>query len=177
MPLSTITYKKDGKTYERVIGSVPTENNYTDTEKTKLAGIAEGGGYTHPATHPPSIIAQDASNRFVSDAEKSTWNGKQNALGFTPVETTDSRLNDARTPLAHTHTQSDVTGLDTALAGKDAANVNIQAHVTSAHAPSNAQKNSDITGAEIEAKLTGVISSHSHTGGSGLTQQQIEGLI
>lgn len=36
-------------------------------------------------------------------------------------------------------------------------------HSTSAHAPVNAQKNSDITKAEIEAKLTGAISTHSHT--------------
>ena len=36
------------------------------------------------------------------------------------------------------------------------------AHSQSAHAPSNAQKNSDITKTEIEAKLTGQISSHSH---------------
>lgn len=42
------------------------------------------------------------------------------------------------------------------------ANANIQAHVASAHAPSNAQKNSDITKAEIEAKLTGELTSHSH---------------
>jgi hypothetical protein len=65
----------------------------------------------------------------------------------------------------HTHAQSEVTGLVTALAGKEPANSNIQAHVTSAHAPSNAQKNSDILKAEIEAKLTGVISTHSHAGG------------
>ena len=45
-------------------------------------------------------------------------------------------------------------------------NANIQAHVVSAHAPSNAQKNSDITKAEIEAKLTGELSSHTHAGGS-----------
>jgi len=37
-------------------------------------------------------------------------------------------------------------------------------HSQTAHAPSNAQKNSDITKAEIEAKLTGVITSHTHTG-------------
>lgn len=35
-------------------------------------------------------------------------------------------------------------------------------HSQSNHAPTNAQKNSDITKAEIEAKLTGVVSSHSH---------------
>lgn len=37
-------------------------------------------------------------------------------------------------------------------------------HSQAAHAPSNAQKNSDITKAEIEAKLTGTISSHTHAG-------------
>lgn len=45
------------------------------------------------------------------------------------------------------------------------ANSNIQAHVLSAHAPVNAQKNSDILKAEIEAKLTGEISTHTHAGG------------
>ena len=35
-------------------------------------------------------------------------------------------------------------------------------HATSAHAPTNAQKNSDITKAEIEAKLIGVITTHTH---------------
>ena len=36
-------------------------------------------------------------------------------------------------------------------------------HSQAAHAPSNAQKNSDITKAEIEAKLTGTITSHTHS--------------
>lgn len=35
-------------------------------------------------------------------------------------------------------------------------------HSQSAHAPADAQKNSDITKAEIEAKLTGTITTHSH---------------
>lgn len=35
-------------------------------------------------------------------------------------------------------------------------------HSQTSHAPANAQKNSDITKAEIEAKLTGTISSHKH---------------
>ena len=77
-----------------------------------------------------------------------------------------------------TGTLSDQTDLQAELDGKSAtshthtgvyepANANIQAHVASAHAPSNAQANADITKAEIEAKLTGVISSHSHAGGGG----------
>src|SRR5688572_10208513 len=65
-----------------------------------------------------------------------------------------------------TGTLSAQTDLQTALDGKEAANANIQTHIASAHAPSNAQKNSDITKAEIEAKLTGEISSHTHAGGS-----------
>ena len=46
------------------------------------------------------------------------------------------------------------------------ANANIQTHIASPHAPSDAQKNSDITKEEIEAKLTGQISSHTHAGSS-----------
>jgi hypothetical protein len=42
------------------------------------------------------------------------------------------------------------------------ADANLQGHLQTQHAPSNAQKNSDITKAEIEAKLTGTISSHTH---------------
>ena len=37
------------------------------------------------------------------------------------------------------------------------------AHSTSVHALSNAQKNSDITKSEIEAKLTGNITTHTHS--------------
>lgn len=37
-------------------------------------------------------------------------------------------------------------------------------HSQAAHAPSDAQKNSDITKAEIEAELTGTITTHGHNG-------------
>lgn len=51
-------------------------------DKVKLDGIATGANnYTHPATHPPSIITQDASNRFTTDAEKTTWNAKETTTG------------------------------------------------------------------------------------------------
>ena len=46
-------------------------------DKTKLDGIAVGANnYTHPASHSATIITQSATHRFVSDTEKSTWNGK-----------------------------------------------------------------------------------------------------
>jgi hypothetical protein len=57
-------------------------------DKAKLDGVAENANaYTHPASHPATIITQDAGNRFVTDAEKVAWNAKQAALGFTPENT------------------------------------------------------------------------------------------
>lgn len=80
----------------QVLTNVPLNAKFTDTI------------YTHPTNHPPSIITQDTTNRFVSDSEKSVWNGKQDALGFTPVNTTDSRLSNARTPTTHSHAIGDL---------------------------------------------------------------------
>ena len=54
----------------------------SSTDKTKLDGVETGANnYTHPSSHPPSIITQDASNRFVTDTEKSTWNSKSDFSG------------------------------------------------------------------------------------------------
>ena len=107
------------------------------TDKTKLDGIAAGANnYTHPANHAASVVTQDANNRFVTDAEKAGWNAKGTsnlALGTTSA---------------------------TAFRG-DYGNA-AYSHSLAAHAPSNAQANADISKAEIEAKLTGAISSHSH---------------
>jgi hypothetical protein len=75
------------------------------------------------------------ANKPVSSATQTALNGKANsshahAIGDLPVATSgtsnttqlvradDSRLSNARTPSAHTHATSEVTGLDTALAGK-----------------------------------------------------------
>jgi hypothetical protein len=53
-------------------------------DKVKLDGIAENANnYTHPANHAPAIITQDASNRFVTDAEKTTWNAKASTAAAT----------------------------------------------------------------------------------------------
>ena len=74
-------------------------------DKAKLDGVQAGAtNYQHPANHDPSVIAQNASNRFATDQEKANWNAAKN-------------------------------------------------HADSAHAPANAQKNSDITLAEIQEKL------------------------
>lgn len=52
-------------------------NDYTTAEKNKLAGIAAGANaYTHPSSHPATMITEDSTHRFVTDVEKINWNGK-----------------------------------------------------------------------------------------------------
>lgn len=86
---------------DKVTGKGLSTNDYTTDEKTKLAGIATGANkYTHPTSHPATMIT-----------------------GLADVATTGSYtdLTDkptSVTPTAHTHAQSDVTGLATALSGK-----------------------------------------------------------
>lgn len=62
---------------DKVNGKGLSTNDYTTAEKNKLNGIeASANNYTHPANHSASVITQDVNNRFVSDTEKSKWNGK-----------------------------------------------------------------------------------------------------
>lgn len=49
------------------------DENFINLNEQGLANV-------HPLTHPPGIIAQDANNRFVTDAEKAVWNANQVAL-------------------------------------------------------------------------------------------------
>lgn len=56
---------------------VLSEQNFTTTLKNKLDGIeAQANKYEHPANHLASMITEDTTHRFVTDAEKSTWNNK-----------------------------------------------------------------------------------------------------
>lgn len=110
------------KKIDTVVDKGLSTNDYTTTEKNKLSGIEAGANkYIHPTTHLPSIIKQDVNNRFVSDAEKSTWSSKEPAItkktafnkdfgteAGTITEGNDSRLSDARTPKSHTHIKSEV---------------------------------------------------------------------
>lgn len=130
-------------------GHVLTDNNYTTVEKNKLSGVeANANNYTHPSTHNASIITQDATHRFVSDTEKTNWNGKSTFSGsytdLTNKPTIPTVSNDLTNALKSNYD-------------------NAYTHSQSSHAPLTAQKNSDITKSEIEAKLVGVISTHSHT--------------
>ena len=104
--------------------------------------------YVHPSSHAATMITEDETHKFVTDAEKSAWNAKSNlALGTT--SSTAFRGDQGNT--AYTHSQA-------------------------AHAPANAQANADITKAEIEAKLTNEISSHFHTN-SVIAEEEVNELI
>lgn len=109
----------------------------TAEERTKLAGIESGANlYTHPSTHAASMITgladvatsgsyNDLSNKptipsaythpsthpasMITGLSDVATSGSYNDLSDTPT---------SMTPKAHTHAQSDITGLATALSGK-----------------------------------------------------------
>jgi len=61
------------------------------TDKAKLDTIeANANSYTHPSTHPASIIEESTTKRFVTDAEKTSWNGKAEASHTHGVATTSA---------------------------------------------------------------------------------------
>ena len=63
--LPALQAELDGKVDDsQVLTNVPSGALFTDTV------------YTHPATHEATIIEQDATHRFVTDTEKTTWSGK-----------------------------------------------------------------------------------------------------
>lgn len=73
---ATITAKLGNKV-DKQEGKGLSTNDYTTEEKNKLAGIATGANnYVHPANHPATVITEDTTHRFVTDAEKGTWNSK-----------------------------------------------------------------------------------------------------
>ena len=52
---------------------VPVDAKFTDTV------------YSHPTSHPASMITESSTKRFVSDSEKSTWNSKSDTDTVTTV--------------------------------------------------------------------------------------------
>lgn len=168
------------------------ENHNHDSDYSALGYTHPAPSWTDvtdkPATFTPS--AHDHSISEVTSLQASLDAKAASSHSHIISDTTGLQTAlDGKAATSHTHTIANVTNLQSSLDGKAAsnhnhdaaysaighnhngvyepANANIQAHIASAHAPANAQKNSDITKAEIEAKLTGEISSHSHAGGGG----------
>ena len=91
VPLSLLDFSPAiNKKVDKVAGKGLSTEDFTTAEKQKLAGIAAGANnYTHPASHPASMIATDETHLFVTAAEKSVWNAKaaatvatQSAMGL-----------------------------------------------------------------------------------------------
>lgn len=70
----------------------------------------------------PTLINQNATHRFVTDTEKSTWSGKASGThshAISDVTNLQTTL-DAKAASVHTHAISDTTGLQAALDAKAA---------------------------------------------------------
>lgn len=64
--LSTHDYTEEAKAK---VDAIPENPEYTDTV------------YTHPSTHPASMITQDSARRMVSDTQIASWTGKVDKAG------------------------------------------------------------------------------------------------
>jgi hypothetical protein len=99
---------------------------------TKVGGMDDNANnYSHPANHAATVITEDSTHRFATDAEKTTWNAK--------VATGDSRLSDSRDPNAHNHASTDITSFATDVA----ATASVTANTAKV---SNATHTGDVTG-------------------------------
>lgn len=74
------TYDADADGKVNSADDADTVNGHTVETDVPSGALFTDTVYTHPANHSPSIITQDADNRFVSDTEKTTWNDKQAAI-------------------------------------------------------------------------------------------------
>lgn len=59
----------------------------------KTSDLSNDSGFITSAIVPTALnqLTDDSTHRTVTDTEKSTWNGKQNALGFTPENSSNKR--------------------------------------------------------------------------------------
>lgn len=65
--VTDITFVKFAGSLERVEASTTNGNILVDGNEVTV--------YTHPSSHVASIITEDTTHRFVTDTEKTTWNG------------------------------------------------------------------------------------------------------
>ena len=93
----------------------------SSTASTTLGYPVGAAGSVRVTANASRSQIQQYYTRFspgVTEAYMRKYSSSGWGAWFVMVDGTDSRLTDARTPLAHTHTQAQVTGLADALAGK-----------------------------------------------------------
>lgn len=95
-----------------------TINNTTDEIVEGLAGHqSEKNTSAHEVSNISGLQAALNEKEYVF-SKNTAFNKNFGTTSGTVCEGNDSRLSDARTPTAHAHTVSDVSGLQTALSGK-----------------------------------------------------------
>ena len=110
-----------------------------------------------------AISATDSLNTAIGKLEKAL-DGKQAAGSYAPAShTSDTTVHITASERNAWNAKSNLAlGTTSSTAFRGDQGLTAYNHSQAAHAPANAQKNSDITKAEIEAKLTGTITSHTH---------------
>ena len=177
----------NGNTYTHSDGTI-TLPNYP-TIPTNISAFTNDSGYLTAHQSLEGLATETYVNNRVAGVLDSapealdTLNELAQALGNDPnfATTVSTRIGSKvdkvegkslvlDTEIAKIHEHTNKTVLDD-VTPTNVSNWNsAYTHSTSVHAPSNAQKNSDITKAEIEAKLIGDISTHTHS--QYLTQHQ-----
>ena len=93
-------------------------NNTTDAVVEGLAGHqSEKNTSAHEVSNISGLQAALNEKEYMF-SKNTAFNRNFGTTSGTVCQGNDSRLSDARTPTAHTHTVSDVSGLETALSGK-----------------------------------------------------------
>lgn len=78
--------KKADKDHRHDNATASADGFMSKEDKTKLDGIEEGANnYTHPATHPASMITQDDTHQFITKAQKEQLTGNITYTNATPI--------------------------------------------------------------------------------------------
>lgn len=80
---ATLTNKLSGKV-DKITGKGLSTEDFTTALLNKLNGIASGANaYVHPSSHLATMIVEDATHRFATDTEKSSWNSRTKKYSVT----------------------------------------------------------------------------------------------
>lgn len=78
--------KKADKDHRHNNATASADGFMSKEDKTKLDGIEAGANkYTHPATHPASMITQDDTHQFITKAQKEQLTGNITYTNATPI--------------------------------------------------------------------------------------------
>lgn len=143
-------------TADITITANPSAHNQASNTINAMTGYAK-------AEAAAAISATDSLNTAIGKLEKAL-DGKQAAGSYAPAShTSDTTVHITASERKAWNAKSNLAlGTTSATAFRGDQGLIAYNHSQAAHAPANAQKNSDITKAEIEAKLTGAITSHTH---------------